>query len=83
MKKVKLSILFLGVFLAGCFAATVIQPLVVPPAHAQNTVRYEYHCQDIKAFSFDALNTDLNRFGAAGWDLVNFVGNKNCFKRPL
>lgn len=83
-------VLVLG-FIAGCGAAA-IAPLVIPPAHAQVTQRWETLCvtQLQRRDSPLAEGTTAlgNQAGREGWELVSFSIDSSsikavaCFKRP-
>lgn len=88
----KRTALFLVVgFVGGCGASAIV-PLVVPPAHAQTTTRWEVFCAETDARDSEgtasAVMTVGNRAGAEGWELVSAPGNLYahysiaCFKRP-
>ncbi len=75
-------------FLTGCGAAA-IAPLVIPPAHAQTTQRWEGYCVTEQARSPGPRLTSIaNTAGREGWELVAMTheGQTNvtnlCFKRP-
>lgn len=79
-------------FVAGCGAAIAV-PLVIPPAHAQTTQRWETLCvnhslraREVTTDGTNAPMTDLgNRAGREGWELVSTLIGSNavmCFKRP-
>lgn len=77
-------------FLAGCGAAAVA-PLVIPPAHAQTTQRWETLCVQTQTERGTSLaeNTTAagNAAGREGWEPFSSsqVGTSYamiCFKRP-
>lgn len=78
-------------FVAGCGAAAMA-PLLIPPAHAQTTQRWEAHCvyhadnqpDDTAAW----LTSTGNTAGGQGWELAGLAAGPHpgfttiCFKRP-
>lgn len=90
MSKNPTLVLVLG-FIAGCGAA-VVAPLIIPPAHAQTTQRWEGYCVGQEAASYRGavpnLNELVNAAGREGWEPYMFAQNGNqyhgilCFKRP-
>ena len=96
MKSFKRGMLILSVFLVGCFTATVVQPLVVPVASAQQAdlPKYEYQCVaahtggNTSEQMAESQTTEFNRFGQEGWDMVGLTLSATssqvvCFKRQL
>jgi hypothetical protein len=67
------------IFLIGCATGGVASQFVVPPARAgTNPTRWEYLCKAQVAgnpsateFSSWGWTTELNRWGAEGWELVS------------
>lgn len=81
----KTTLVLIVGFIAGCGAA-VVAPLIIPPAHAQTTQRWEVHCVIGSRRSMDGWASDMTsvgtRAGAQGWELVEVEGAGICFKRP-
>lgn len=79
-------LLVLG-FLTGCGAA-IVAPLIVPPAHAQVTQRWETYCEVGRGGTFRGTASNLievgNRAGAQGWEPFSVATDAAiiCFKRP-
>lgn len=90
MSKNPTLVLVLG-FIAGCGAAAVA-PLVIPPAHAQTTQRWEVYCASMSAGRHPGLAEEMTATGVAagrrGWEPYSAApfGTASiavmCFKRP-
>ena len=87
-------VMFLLIGHLGCAGTTEVVPLAVPPARGvAPTQKWEYVCRKLRTTDTDleALSTDLNSFGAEGWELVTVVPETRtiwstsyqgvCFKR--
>lgn len=85
----KTTLVLIAGFIAGCGAA-VVAPLVIPPAHAQTTQRWEVHCVFLPQTISEnrqlaGLNDAGNAAGREGWELVTVDrggSSTMCFKRP-
>jgi hypothetical protein len=68
-------------FVLGCATAR----LVVPPANAQATARWEHLC--VEAGTLERATAKSNEVGAQGWEMSGAVNYEDrhmvlCFKRP-
>ncbi len=81
MNKIAMALCF-GI-LIGCVTSQVLQPLVVPPAHANQTRRWEYKCVNFEEAMVDARHVDdisskkgwakiMNKFGSEGWEVEQY-----------
>ena len=77
MKRIQLAVL---VILSAC-AGAALRPLVIPPAHAAVTQRWEYLNLTIE-FSVDSTMKKLNDAGAQGWELQAVDSGRFWLKRP-
>lgn len=76
-----------ALFRLGCVTGGVASQLVVPPAKAGSTLRWEYLCVQSEGLS----TNEMNGAGAEGWEVarqMTFPANgvrefTTCFKRPL
>ena len=69
-------------FILGCAAAPLIVPRLSAQQQATGVQRWEYVCITQRRAAADI--DELNRYGAAGWELAPSRGNiEFCFKRPL
>lgn len=87
MSKNSTLLVVLG-FVAGCGAAAAM-PLMVPPAHAQTTQRWEGYCAEHASRRGipPGVTQIVTAAGREGWELVSVTGTFDatvlaCFKRP-
>ena len=81
MNKFAMTLLF-GI-LIGCITSNVVQPLVIPPAHANQKKRWEYKCVNPREAGVDnadayRLSSEngwariMNQFGGQGWEVDKY-----------
>jgi hypothetical protein len=80
----KRIVLLTSVALAAACAGAIARPLIIPPAAAADTQRWEHLCIVVDR---KEATESLNRAGAEGWELETAMPYWNaeyqyCLKRP-
>ncbi len=78
------TVLCFGI-LIGCVTSQVLQPLVIPPANANQKKRWENKCVNYEEANVDMrvmkFSTDkgwvriMNKFGSEGWEVEQYFYN--------
>jgi hypothetical protein len=72
-------------FIFGCAVGGAASQLVVPPASAAGTQRWDYFC--FEEWGASEIMAKAQQAGAAGWEMVladSLQARQSvCFKRPM
>ncbi len=79
---------FAGLLLVSACAGAALSRVVIPPAHAQATRRWEHFCFMLPTtwgFDESGVSKKLTEAGREGWELVGVANSQGfvyCMKRP-